>query len=93
MGRDRNVLSMVKSAGREGRQHRIGGVVFNAHDSSLSRLRSRLMAKRSLDLTVPSGIPRICAISACAFSSKNDNSTTRIWSADKFESAATDPLF
>ena len=60
----RNVLTVIEISCCERSQHLFRGMMFNAHDSSLRRLESRLIASRSLDFTVPSGIPRICAISA-----------------------------
>ena len=71
------MLSKVEHAGRKRRQQFIRRMVSNRHDKSPNRPRNRFIASRNLDLTVPSGIWSDWAISACAFSSKNDNSITR----------------
>ncbi len=81
MRRNRGVLTEVERSGCESQQHGIVGMVSDRHDRSPKRLRRRFIASRNRDLTVPSGIPKIPAMSACARSSKNDSSMTRICSA------------
>ena len=63
MGRDRDVLAKIKGTRGEVGQQFIDGVVLNAHENSPNRLRSRFIARRDRDFTVPSGIRRIRAIS------------------------------
>ena len=91
MRRDGDVLPEVEQAGCKRGQQFIRGMVMNCHDKSPNRLRSRFIASRNRDFTVPSGIPSICAISAWAFSSKKDSSTTRKLIFGQRRQGAADP--
>jgi len=66
---DRNVLALVQCTCRKCRQEFIGWMMPDSHDDSPNTFRSRFIARRNRDFTVPNGIWRICAISPCAFSS------------------------
>ena len=85
---DRDVLAVVERAGRERRQHRVGRddvrMLMTVHPADCEVASWPGAVSTS---PCPAGSPESAAISACAFSSKNDSSTTRIWSSESSASA------
>ena len=94
MSGDGDVLPKVEGAGRKRAISKlVKGMVMDRHEKSPNRPRSLFIASRSRDFTVPSGIRSVSAISACAFSSKNDSSITRSWSSGNTSEGVPDPRF
>ena len=77
MGRDDEPTASVEPTASIGSK-RIGGrVMCGGHKGLSRRSRRRFMARRSLDLTVPKGMPKASAISGWGRSSKKERVTTR----------------
>ena len=85
---DHDAAGLVERAGRESRQRGVAWMMDDAHCRSPNRLRKRAMARRTRDLTVPSGRLSSAAISPWARPSKNESCTTRTCSCDSSLSAA-----
>ena len=64
MRRDGDMLAEVENTRRKRSQQLIRRMVMDRHEKSPNRPRSRFIASRSRDFTVPSGIRSVCAISA-----------------------------
>src|SRR6202047_2233726 len=77
-----DAAGLVERAGGESRKRGVAWMMDDAHCRSPNRLRKRAMARRTRDLTVPSGRLSKVDISPWARASKNESSNTRTCSCD-----------
>ena len=88
MARHHQAAAFVQSPGGESGQGLIAWMMPDVHVRSPRNSRKRPMARRSRDLTVPSGISSSPAMAPWARPSKNASCTTRSCSPDSRSSAA-----
>src|SRR6202044_1150014 len=88
MGRDDQRQRLVARARDMRQQHIVARMMVDAHGTPPIARRMRTMARRSRDLTVPSGRPSSLAISLCGLSAKKDIWTTWACSGENVLSAS-----